>query len=125
MLCSIQGGGWFTRSQPMVLRGLYCYWILLLQTAAQPLCLIPSIPAHPMPSLLPFVCLHAPHPSHRPPRHAVSSSWTSYPLRMVPASEVDALVAEDYKHGDGGYTVYLLNPKLSSNQPYAYSYDPE
>jgi hypothetical protein len=44
---------------------------------------------------------------------------------MVPASEVDALVAEDYKHGEGAYTVYLLNPKLASNQPYAYSYDPE
>lgn len=40
---------------------------------------------------------------------------------MVPADVVDHIIAEDFSsHGDGTYTVYVLNPP--AHAPYAYSY---
>ncbi|WIA11080.1 hypothetical protein OEZ85_011230 [Tetradesmus obliquus] len=51
-----------------------------------------------------------------------SSTYTSYPLHLVPYGEVDKLLQEDFGHGDGSYTIYLLNPP--AHAPYAYSYQP-
>lgn len=44
-----------------------------------------------------------------------------YELHLIPYQAVDKLLEEDYaSHGDGAYTVYLLNPP--SHAPYAYNY---
>ncbi|KAF8068242.1 Ocrl [Scenedesmus sp. PABB004] len=49
-----------------------------------------------------------------------SSAYAPYPLHLVPAAAVDAVIADDYAHGDGALTIYLLNPP--AHAPYAYSY---
>ncbi|WIA30987.1 hypothetical protein OEZ86_001032 [Tetradesmus obliquus] len=51
-----------------------------------------------------------------------SSTYTNYSLHLVPYGEVDKLLQEDFGHGDGSYTIYLLNPP--AHAPYAYSYQP-
>jgi hypothetical protein len=54
------------------------------------------------------------------PSLAATTTYTSYPLHLVPYGDVDKLLQEDFGHGDGSYTVYLLNPP--AHAPYAYSY---
>jgi hypothetical protein len=55
-----------------------------------------------------------------PPPVAASTTYTSYPLHLIPYSDVDKLLQEDFSHGDGSYTIYLLNPP--AHAPYAYTY---
>jgi hypothetical protein len=54
------------------------------------------------------------------PLLAASTTYTSYPLHLIPYSDVDKLLQEDFSHGDGSYTIYLLNPP--AHAPYAYTY---
>lgn len=39
---------------------------------------------------------------------------------MVDYEVVNKVIEEDFSHGDGTYTIYLLNPP--SHVPYAYTY---
>lgn len=54
------------------------------------------------------------------PRAAASNAFTPYYLHIVPYDTVDAILADDFDHGDGTYTIYLLNPP--AHAPYAYTY---
>eukprot|EP00775_Hariotina_reticulata_P009952 gene9952-10107_t len=49
-----------------------------------------------------------------------SNVFTSYFTHIVPYQDVDKIIEEDYQHGDGTYTIYLLNPP--AHAPYAYFY---
>jgi hypothetical protein len=51
---------------------------------------------------------------------AATTTYTGYPLHLVPYVEVDKLIQDDHSHGDGSYTIYLLNPP--AHAPYAYTY---
>ena len=52
--------------------------------------------------------------------HAASSYYGDYLLHMVDYSVINKVLEEDFGHGDGSYTIYLLNPP--SHVPYAYTY---
>ena len=55
---------------------------------------------------------------------AANTTWTNYPMHLIPATVVDNVIAEDFDHhGDnsGSYTIYILNPKIT--HVYAYTYD--
>lgn len=51
---------------------------------------------------------------------AASNHYGDYQLHMVDYTVVNHVLEEDFAHGDGSYTIYLLNPP--SHVPYAYTY---
>lgn len=51
---------------------------------------------------------------------AASNVYADYLLHMVDYEVVNKIIEEDFSHGDGTHTIYLLNP--SSHVPYAYTY---
>lgn len=51
---------------------------------------------------------------------AASNYYADYLLHMVDYEVVNKVLEEDFSHGDGTYTIYLLNPP--SHKPYAYTY---
>jgi hypothetical protein len=58
-----------------------------------------------------------------PAAHAAATAsnlYGPYLLHLVDYAAVDKLIEEDYGHGDGAYTIYLLNPP--THVPYAYAY---
>lgn len=51
---------------------------------------------------------------------AASNYYGDYLLHMVDYDVVNKVLEEDFSHGDGTYTIYLLNPP--SHMAYAYTY---
>lgn len=69
------------------------------------------------PVCCPFpLCTHA----HLPYHPTASNYYADYLLHMVDYDVVNKVIEEDFSHGDGTYTIYLLNPP--SHVPYAYTY---
>lgn len=74
------------------------------------LLLLPPTPPLPLPSLLLLL----------PCSFSASNYYGPYLMHMVDYSVVDKLIEEDFGHGDGTYTLYLINPP--THVPYAYVY---